>query len=97
MTTYTIDLGAAGSPYELHCQMKEVFSLPEDYGMNMDALWDCLSYRFREPCRIEVRHRAGAAERLGRAAGALKAVLRDLEEENEYVTVCWAEEPASGN
>ncbi|MBR6676432.1 MAG: barstar family protein [Clostridia bacterium] len=30
----------------IHSELKEIFGLPEYYGENWDALWDCLDDRF---------------------------------------------------
>lgn len=87
LTTYTVDLARPRTPTELHQQLREVFSLPETYGMNMDALWDCLSCAFREPVLIEVLHHDQAAPELSRSAAILKRLLLDLEEEDRNVSV----------
>ena len=38
-----------------HQILKTKFGLPEYYGENWDALWDCLSYRFQDERRVEIR------------------------------------------
>ena len=39
---------------QVHELLKEKFGLPEYYGKNWDALWDCLSYLFYDRGDIEV-------------------------------------------
>lgn len=48
MMTFTIDLTTVHSYYDLHEHLKEVFSFPDWYGRNMDALWDMLHCAFDE-------------------------------------------------
>lgn len=43
MTNYTINLRNVKTVYTLHQELKNSLNLPEYYGMNMDALWDCIS------------------------------------------------------
>ena len=50
--TYTIDLTSVTTPREMHEQIKAALSLPEYYGMNLDALWDCLTAFVALPCSI---------------------------------------------
>ena len=37
-----LDFSACRNPYDLHQILKKKFGLPEYYGENWDALWDCL-------------------------------------------------------
>jgi len=48
----TLDFSGIKSLWTLHEYFKEIFQLPEYYGHNMDALWDCLLYYFETPTTI---------------------------------------------
>lgn len=41
-----LDFGLCEYPLDIHTMLKEKFGLPEYYGCNWDALWDCLRYLF---------------------------------------------------
>ena len=41
-----LDFSGCKYPSEIHQLLKEKFGLPEYYGQNWDALWDCLDGRF---------------------------------------------------
>ena len=51
MQTIMIDGSRYASPRELHLALKRMLSLPEYYGLNADALNDCLSER-TEPVNL---------------------------------------------
>lgn len=89
MKTYRIDLSAVHTLYELHLHLKEVFSLPEHYGMNMDALWDCLHGRFEEPVEIQVKGARRIPASLEEGAATLGELLAELEREDREVEVAY--------
>lgn len=82
MMTFTIDLTTVHSYYDLHEHLKEVFSFPDWYGRNMDALWDMLHCAFDEPTIIEVRGVNSVRKDLKDVVQRLRLVLSYLEEED---------------
>ena len=56
MTTLYLDASRYAAPRELHAALKAMLSLPDWYGMNADALHDCLAER-REPVRLWIASR----------------------------------------
>lgn len=63
--------------------------LPEWYGRNLDALFDCLT-DLREPVTVRLLNREVLEDRLGRRGRALVRLLRRAAEENPQVTVLGA-------
>ena len=43
MIKYKINLSEARSVYDIHEKIQEGLKLPDYYGKNLDALWDCLT------------------------------------------------------
>jgi len=56
METIYLDASRYDSPRAVHAALKSMLSLPDYYGMNADALNDCLSER-REPVRLWIASR----------------------------------------
>ena len=75
MTTLLLDASRYSSPRELHTALKSMLGLPEYYGMNADALHDCLSEQ-REPVSLWIASR-GEGD-VARAVSAVCAVVQDL-------------------
>lgn len=82
---FTIDLTTVHSHYALHEHLKEVFSLPDWYGRNMDALWDMLHCAFDESVTIRVKGLDHVHGDLGDTVGRLRRVLSDLSDEDGVV------------
>lgn len=80
MQTIYMDAAQLADAAALHRSLKLLLDLPDYYGMNADALHDCLSERV-EPIRLCLRHQAS-----GEAAAALDRVCRVVEDlEGEIV------------
>ena len=77
--TFTIDLATVHSYYGLHEHLKEVFSLPDGYGRNLDALWDMLHCAFDEPVVIEIKGSNSVREDLKDVVQRLMNLLTELE------------------
>ena len=75
MTTLLLDASRYSSPRELHTALKSLLGLPEYYGMNADALHDCLSEQ-REPVSLWIASR-GEGD-VARAVSAVCEVVQDL-------------------
>ena len=75
MTTLLLDASRYHSPRELHAALKAMLSLPDWYGMNADALHDCLAER-RDRVNLWIAS-AGDGE-VARALSAVCAAVEDL-------------------
>ena len=70
----------------LYDQLSEELALPEWFGRNLDALYDCLTDL--HDCQITIYHWEKLAERLGQKSSALRQVLSDAGLENNSLIVC---------
>lgn len=80
MQTLFIDGRQYASPLELHLALKAMLDLPEHYGCNADALYDCLSER-QESVNAVVFHPGE-----GETAQALRKCLMVIEDLDGCIT-----------
>lgn len=71
---------------QLHETLKQALGLPDWYGRNLDALYDCLTDS-HDLISIEFQNREALTDHLGRYARALEQVIRDAAEENGMIEV----------
>ena len=93
MNHFILDFSEIKTVMELHQYLKEVFVLPEYYGNNMDALWDCLSCCYDESTTIELRNLDMLRQRLNKTTQTLVEVFMDLHEEDGVLIQLIEEEP----
>ena len=74
----------------VHDRFVQALALPEWYGRNLDALFDCLT-DLREPVTVRLVNREALEDRLGRRGRALVRLLRQAAAENPQVTVLGAQ------
>ncbi len=91
MDEIVLDFTGVQTRWALHEYLKERFSLPDCYGHNMDALWDCLYCSFEHPTTVTLRNLDALPAELSGEAEKLRALFRDLEREDELVTARFEE------
>lgn len=69
-----------------HQHLKEVFSFPEYYGCNLDALYDCLLEITKET-EIVLTYFDILEENLGQYAVSLFHTFKDAAEENDWIKI----------
>ena len=85
MNHFILDFSEVKTLLELYQYLKEVFSLPDDYGNNMDALWDCLSCCYNENTIIELRNLDVLRMRLEQTEKTMLEVFQDLHDEDGVI------------
>lgn len=75
---------------DLHDALTRALSLPQWYGRNMDALYDCLT-DLHADTELVLLHPEALDEPLGSYASVFAAVLREACEENPHLTVSYGE------
>lgn len=91
MKHITLDFTGIKTLWELHEYFKAAFHLPDQYGRNMDALWDCLYYSFEFPTTIELKNISAIPDEMNEAVEIMLELFRDLQREDKKVTVIIAE------
>lgn len=87
MNYIILDFNVIKSLWTLHEYFKEVFNLPDYYGHNMDALWDCLDCSFEFPTTIVLKNIEKIPSEMNEATEIMLELFEDLQRDNEKVTV----------
>lgn len=87
MKVIALDFSGVDSVWELHERLKEAFHLPDYYGHNMDALWDCLHCMFAEPTAIVLRNVSAIPAELKKTTKTMLELFAELEDRDQEVSV----------
>lgn len=85
MNHFILDFKGIDSLLGLHQYFKQVFHLPDYYGNNMDALWDCLSCCYDENTEIELKNMHSLPADMKPVVGIMLALFQDLHDEDGVV------------
>lgn len=83
-----IDGAAVADRGALHALLAQQLALPEWYGNNLDALYDCLTER-REDTDLYLVGMDALQQTLGGYADAFWTVLTEAAEENPHIRLHW--------
>lgn len=86
MAELTLDGSQIQSIEEVHDLFAQTLDLPEWYGRNLDALFDCLTDA-HEPVTVHLLHKDDLRDHLGRRGYALIRLLRRASKESSNVTL----------
>ena len=81
MKRIVLDAGKMTDPGALHAHLAQLLELPEYYGANLDALYDCLT-ELGEETEIVVPLQAADAQHLGSYGRQLLGVFKEAAEVN---------------
>ena len=82
MNTIILDFSNIKSYLALHQYFKQVFSLPDYYGNNLDALWDCLYCYYDSSTTIELKNIDALPKDLDIEVADMMKLFHDLERKN---------------
>lgn len=83
MHNITLDGRKIDNQEQLHAFLKESLELPDYYGNNLDALWDCLTGYVTMPLTIRWVQIQESEKKLGDYSRLLLQLFQDAEEEVE--------------
>ena len=86
MRIITLDIEKMRSLPMLHKYLHTALALPEYYGANLDALYDCLT-EIAEPTELVVPQKVADEAYLGRYGQQFLQVLQDAAAANDALTI----------
>jgi ribonuclease inhibitor len=78
---FYIDTTKCSTIDDVHDQLKAVLHLPDYYGKNLNALWDCLTGWLEMPLTIEWIGFEDAEKRIGSTVRGILELLQEAENE----------------
>ncbi|MGX9291755.1 barstar family protein [Bacillus sp. A015] len=81
MKKVRLDGAACRSQEELHHQLQTILHLPDHYGKNLDALWDCMTGELSLPVELTWVNYQISKKELGHYAESLRQLFQEAEEE----------------
>ncbi|WP_433752910.1 barstar family protein [Paenibacillus amylolyticus] len=81
MNTVILDGENFASSAELHQQLKDKLKLPDFYGGNLDALWDCLTGTIELPLELKWTNYRISEERMEYEAGRVRDLMLEVQAE----------------
>jgi Barstar, RNAse (barnase) inhibitor len=91
-TTIELRQSEADRHEDVHEWLKRELELPETYGRNLDALWDCVTGYLLRP--VEIRWVADSDSDEGERYSAILDVFREAAEEYDDVRFVYVQEGA---
>ena len=85
MNTIILDFSGIKTYWELHEYFKEAFHLPDYYGHNMDALWDCLYCCYDSSTTIILKNLSALSKELAPEIEIMLELFRDLTEKDGVI------------
>lgn len=76
-----LDFDKCGGWRGIHSMLKDKFGLPDYYGQNWDALWDCLACLFDEPITVELHNFYAQPEQLQDYCQPMLRIFEDIQRE----------------
>ncbi len=78
-----LEFSGISCPNDVHRMLRKRFNLPEYYGENWDALWDCLDGRFEDQGNyvVELRGFNSMDDELRGYCAPMMEIFRDIQEE----------------
>ena len=84
MYNYLVDVSRCETEEELHRVLRDSLGFPKFYGMNLDALWDCLTGFMAIPATITLcgagRAKKDVKEELGKVIDTIQDAIREYNE-----------------
>lgn len=87
MLQATIDLSDCKNRFDLHNTIMKALEIPDFYGKNLDALWDCLTGIIETPVHITIKGLDKLPKELSEYKGKLLETFLDAQRGDWGITI----------